>query len=317
MYPYIPSLSLEFVVLVIVTIVIGVVILYFFGGKLWTFLAHMLSSIRTKDNRPNIDSTLPDREPKPSKIGKIGLAVVIANEYEGENRLVGTAKDKEFWEEAFEKLNFDVRTSLARGVGLNSTKKEMIRLIDLLHQIVIRERDLQHIAFVFSGHGCNGGILSHDNKWLDLEKDVFPCIFHPKLTTFNKLIFIDACRTSIDGVERKSLKISSEMISKSCDGRSSLDDARAFIAYATLKGRATADLRDGSNFSKCVTKWLQRDLTLSVVMDKATAEIHRMEADYYAIPERITSLRDEVNLYREALKATKSMYVWVCSITVH
>ena len=301
------SISLVFVVSVIVAIVIGAsgIFLYFSGGKLWTFLRRSLFR-KTRESSSRSPSTFPD-EPAPAESGKIGLAVVIANEYEGKNRLVGTAKDKELWEETFKELNFDVRTS--RGVGLNSSKEEMLRLIDLLHQIPlwgIDVRNYRHIAFVFSGHGYDGGIYSQHEERLDFKKEVFPRIFHDKRDTFNKLIFIDACRNSIDdGKGQKSLKISSEMIPKSCDGDGVSVGVGAFIAYATLSGRSVPDSRDGSYFSRCATKYLQEDLTLSVVMDKAADEIREMSKNHYTLPERISLLSGGVNLYRDA----RSMYL--------
>ena len=310
MVMFLDSISVKlFDVLVIVAIVIGLlVILYFFEGKLWTFLRRSL--FRSTRYGSSSRSPSPFPEPTPAETGRIGLAVVIANEYEGENRLVGTAKDKELWEEAFKELNFDVRTS--RGVGLNSSKEEMLRLIDLLNQIFIRERDVRkyrHIAFVFSGHSYDGGIYSQDEKCLDFKKEIFPRIFHDKRDMFNKLIFIDACRTC--NFNRKGLnllRISSEMIPKSRGEDSVSGDVGAFIAYATLNGCAAPDSRDGSNFSKYVTKWLLKDETISAAVTKATAEIERMSTQYYTRSERINLLSHEVNLYREALKAAKSMY---------
>ena len=317
MVMFLDSISVKlFDVLVIVAIVIGLlVILYFFEGKLWTFLRR--SPFRNTRYGSASCSPSPFPEPAPAERGKIGLAVVIANEYEGKNRLAGTAKDKELWEEAFKELNFDVRTS--RGVGLNSSKEEMLRLIDLLNQICIRERDVRkyrHIAFVFSGHGYDGGIYSQDEKCLDLKEEVFPRIFHDKRDTFNKLIFVDACRTcNFNRKGLNSLRISSEMIPKSRSGDSVFGGVGAFIAYATLNGRGAPDSRDGSNFSKYVTKWLQEDETISTAVTKATAEIESTSTQYYTRSERINLLSREVHLYREALKAAGSMYG--CTVYQH
>ena len=310
----------------IVTIIIGaLVISFFFGGKLiWKFFVRNLFRSTTSPRGSWNPSNFP--EPAPAETGKIGLAVVIANEYEGKSRLVGTAKDKELWEEAFKKLNFDVRTS--QEVGLNCNREEMLRLIDLLNRIYIRERDVRtyrHIAFVFSGHGYKGGIYSHGEKpeCVDLEKEVFPRIFHDKRDTFNKLIFIDACRTPTiadgkfkrwlkylfgKGLSQAPLEISRAMIPKSPDDDGVYSGVGAFIAYATLDGRAATDSRDGSNFSRCVTKWLKEDETVSAAVSKATAETEGMSTPYYTRPERINLLSGEVNLYRDALEAAKSTY---------
>ena len=133
--------------------------------------------------------------------GKIGLAIVISNQYEGVEKLNGTAKDKERWEKVFEDLQFDVRTS--REVGLNASKEEMLELCNLPQEIPIKQKDVPNyrfIAFVFSGHGYrdtrnNDVIVSQDGKSLSLESDVFPRLFGGRRGDWIKLIFIDACRS--------------------------------------------------------------------------------------------------------------------------
>ena len=201
--------------------------------------------------------------PKPAKERKIGLAIVIANEYDGisNKKLRGVRQDKERWEEVFKELEFDVRTS--REAGLNANKEEMLELCKLPNEIQIRQEDIptyQYIAFVFSGHGCEGFIISQDNMELNLETEVFPNLFGKD--KFVKLIFIDACRQFIGRGEPTEgdlkLYVQKAMGNPTVKYRPDPSQAReyAFISYATLPGHSVEDTFDGSEFSKSFTKWL-------------------------------------------------------------
>ena len=258
----------------------------------------------------------PDRKQKPCSTepaegGKIGLAVVIANEYEGESKLKGTAKDKERWEEAFRNLQFDVRTS--ETVGLNANKKEMLRLIESLSQIHVRDADVpycRNIAFVFSGHGYSGGIISQDLEQLNLESDVFPRLFREKFDSRRKLIFVDACRTTEPG--QKGFEITTSMIPKG-SSKPNVIGVGAFVAYATLDRLAATDFEDGSHFSKFTTEEIQKDNTISAALDKAIGEIDRQAIKYYTRPTYINQLSGELNLYQEAKRRgsyVRTFYVW-------
>ena len=247
----------------------------------------------------------------PAKGGKIGLAIVIANEYkdlpEGRGRLVGTAKDKERWEKLLRELEFDVRTS--GNIGLNVRKDKMLELIKLPAQLHVKDKDVgtcRYIVFVFSGHGYNGGIISEDCKALDLQREVFPRLFCERLYNFKKLIFIDACRD--DSSNQKALEISKEMLTKgtSDDGSNpSVIGVGALTAYATLDRLAAPDSNEGSDFSKFVTEGLQEDVTITVAMDRAIENVIDKHSQYYTRPMYINQLPGEVNLYSDAMKMKK------------
>ena len=248
---------------------------------------------------------------EPAKAGKIGLAVVIANEYEGENKLKGTVKDKERWEEAFRNLQFDVRTS--KKVGLNANKKEMLRLIKSLSEIHVRDDDVPHcrnIAFVFSGHGYRGGIISQDLEELNLESDVFPWLFREKFDTRRKFIFVDACRTTASASGQKGFEITASMIPKGSSNPNVIG-VGAFVAYATLDRLAATDLKDGSYFSKFTTEEIQKDNSISSALDKAIGRVDKQPIKYYTRPTYINQLSGELNLYRDA-KQLRGGTFYVC-----
>ena len=259
--------------------------------------------------------------------GKIGLAVVIANQYEGSERLNGTAKDKERWEKTFEYLQFDVRTS--GEIGLNASKEEMLRLCNLPQNIRIKQkdvRDYRYIAFVFSGHGYkdayhNDVIVSQDGKSLSLESEVFPCLFGGRRGDCIKLIFIDACRSDPNQGELSLSKLHVEKAIKHRSQETSLtkflvekifkrsnptvhamsdftDDA--FIAFATLRGLPTEDDSCGSIFSSSFTNLLQTDISLVIAMTKVTEEVLNSPTHHYFRPMSVNMLSCDVNLYQSA-----------------
>ena len=252
--------------------------------------------------------------------GKIGLAVVIANQYEGAERLNGTAKDKERWEKVFEYLNFDVRTS--ETVGLNASKEEMLRLCKLPQIITIKQkdvRDYRYIAFVFSGHGYkdanhNDVIVSQDGEPLSLESEVFPCLFGGRRGDCIKLIFIDACRSDprqeklilTESHVEKAISCINRAVHVAPDLPTVTDDV--FIAFATLKGLSAEDTAQGSIFSSSFTKWLKKDISLVSAMMKVTEEVNDSHTQQYYRPMSVSMLSRDVNLYKEA-KLNKGMYV--------
>ena len=271
--------------------------------------------------------------------GKIGFAIVIANQYEGAERLNGTAKDKERWERVFEHLQFDVRTS--GEVGLNASKEEMLRLCNLPQNIRIKQkdvRDYRYIAFVFSGHGYkdanhNDVIVSQDGKSLSLESEVFPCLFGGRRGDCIKLIFIDACRSDPSQGELSLTKLHVEKAIKHRSQEISLmkllveklfkrsnpavhatsdftDDA--FIAFATLRGLPTEDDSCGSIFSSSFTNLLHTDISLVNAMTKVTEEVHNSPTLHYFRPMSVNMLSCEVNLYQSS-----KLGMYVCSAILH
>ena len=252
----------------------------------------------------------------PAKGGKIGLAIVIANEYEDlpedHGRLVGTAKDKERWEKLLEDLQFDVRTSGTKG--LNASRDEMLDLIGLPARIHVKNKDVptcRYVVFVFSGHGYKDGIVSEDLENLDLQREVIPLLFCERLYHFNKLIFIDACRSVNDGPGQKALEISREMLTKgsSEDGSTpSVIGVGALTAYATLDRLGAPDSNEGSDFSKFVTEGLREDVTVTVAMDRAIENVIDTSSQYYTRPMYINELPGEVNLYSDAMKMKTGTY---------
>jgi hypothetical protein len=247
----------------------------------------------------------------PAKGGKIGLAIVIANEYEDlpedDGRLVGTAKDKERWEKLLEDLQFDVRTSGTKG--LNVSRDGMLDLIELPARIHVKNQDVttccRYIVFVFSGHGYKDGIVSEDLRKLNLQSEVIPLLFCERLYHFQKLIFIDACRNDIDGSGKKALKISKGILPKG----TSVDGSHPFVigkgaltAYATLDRLATPNSNEGSDFSKFVTKWLRENATITVALDRAIEDVVDKSSQYYTRPMYISQLSGEVNLCSDAMK---------------
>ena len=245
--------------------------------------------------------------------GKIGFAIVIANQYEGANRLNGTAKDKERWEKVFENLQFDVRTS--GEVGLNASKEEMLRLCSLPQEIPIRQKDVPNyrfIAFVFSGHGYrdasnNDVIVSQDGEPLSLESEVFPCLFGGRRGDCIKLIFIDACRSD---PSQEKLALTKSHVEKALNPSNPTvyatsrftDDA--FIAFATLRGFLTEDDSCGSIFSSSFTNLLQTDISLVIAMTKVTEEVLNSPTLHYFRPMSINMLSCDVNLYQSAKLGT-------------
>ena len=252
--------------------------------------------------------------------GKIGLAIVIANQYEGVEKLNGPAKDKERWEKTFKYLKFDVRTS--EKVGLNASKGEMLRLCKLPQIMTIKQKDVpnyRYIAFVFSGHGYkdanhNDVIVSQDGKSLSLESEVFPCLFGGRRGDCIKLIFIDACRSDPSQEElaltgshvEKAIIRSNRAVHVAPDLPTTTDDA--FIAFATLKGLSAEDTAQGSVFSSSFTKWLKKDISLVSAMMKVTEEVNDSPTRQYYRPMSVNMLSLDVNLYKEA-KLNKGMYV--------
>ena len=252
--------------------------------------------------------------------GKIGLAIVIANQYKGAWKLNGTAKDKERWEKTFKYLNFDVRTS--EKVGLNASKEEMLRLCKLPQIIVIRQKDVPNyrfVAFVFSGHGYrdtsnNHIIVSQDGEPLSLESEVFPCLFGGRRGDCIKLIFIDACRSDPSQKElaltgshvEKAICCSNSAVHVAPDLPTTTDDV--FIAFATLEGLSAEDTAQGSVFSSSFTKWLKKDISFVSAMMKVTEEVNDSRTHQYYRPMSINKLSRDVNLYKEA-KLNKGVYV--------
>ena len=252
--------------------------------------------------------------------GKIGLAIVIANQYDGVAKLNGPAKDKERWEKTFEYLKFDVRTS--ETVGLNASKKEMLDLCNLPQIITIKQKDVpnyRYIAFVFSGHGYkdanhNDVIVTQDGEPLSLESEVFPCLFGGRRGDCIKLIFIDACRSDPSQEElaltgshvEKAIIRSNHAVHVTPDLPTTTDDA--FIAFATLDGLSAEDTVQGSVFSSSFTKWLKKDISLVSAMMKVTEEVNDSSTHQYYRPMSVNKLSLDVNLYKEA-KLNKGMYV--------
>ena len=245
--------------------------------------------------------------------GKIGLAIVIANQYEGAEKLNGTAKDKEQWEKVFEYLQFDVRTS--GEVGLNASKEEMLRLCNLPQEIAIRQKDVPNyrfIAFVFSGHGYrdtsnNDVVVSQDGKSLSLESEVFPCLFGGRRGDCIKLIFIDACRSDPSQGELSLTKLHVEKALKRSNttARATSDFTDdAFIAFATLMGFPTEDDSCGSIFSNSFTNLLQTDISLVTAMTKVTEEVLNSPTLHYFRPMSVNMLSCDVNLYQSAKLGT-------------
>ena len=250
--------------------------------------------------------------------GKIGLAIVIANQYEGDDKLNGPAKDKERWEKTFEYLNFDVRTS--EKDGLNANRDEMLRLCRLPQEITIRQKDIRdyrYIAFVFSGHGYkdanhNDVIVSQDGEPLSLESEVFPCLFGGRRGDCIKLIFIDACRSDPSQEEialtklhvKKAIKRSNPTVHVTPDLSTTKDNV--FIAFATLMGLPAGDTSQGSLFSSSFTKWLRKDISLVSAMAEVTEEVIDRSTlhDFEFRPMSVNMLSCKVNLYRSAGKGT-------------
>ena len=255
--------------------------------------------------------------------GKIGLAIVIANQYEGVEKLNGTAKDKKRWEKAFKYLNFDVRTS--ETVGLNANRDEMLRLCERLQRITIRPNDVsnyRYIAFVFSGHGykdANRGdvIVSQDGKPLSLESEVFPCLFGGRRGDCIKLIFIDACRSD---PSQEKLALTKSHVEKAIErGNPTVRVApdlstkdNVFIAFATLMGLPAGDTPKGSLFSSSFTKWLRKDIPLVSAMDEVIEEVIYSNTDhsFEFRPMSVNMLSCKVNLYRSAGKGI----IILCSV---
>ena len=252
--------------------------------------------------------------------GKIGLAIVIANQYEGVENLKGTAKDKERWEKTFKDLQFDVRTS--GEVGLNASKEEMLRLCNLPRNIPIRQKDVPNyrfVAFVFSGHGYrdtsnNDVIVSQDGESLSLESEVFPCLFGGRRGDCIKLIFIDACRSD---PSQKKLSLTKSHVGKALkDSNPAIDPILsvydpnvhptsdftddAFIAFATLKGFPAEDDSCGSVFTTSFTNLLQTDISLVNAMTKVTEEVLNSPTQHYFRPMSVNMLSCDVNLYQSA-----------------
>ena len=128
--------------------------------------------------------------------GRRGVAVIIANDYEGCSnnypRLNGTRKDAKAMEETFQYLDF------ATIVKINITKDEICGLIRAVASCRKYPEGYNCIAVVFAGHGSqNKMIVSSDEKDVNLQVEIINP-FDPKNSPFikdiPKIVLVDACR---------------------------------------------------------------------------------------------------------------------------
>lgn len=124
-----------------------------------------------------------------------GLAIIVANERScrREHRpLLGTVKDLDAITKAFESLRF------ATLPFRNASGQQIIEVVQTTS--VCRYPDsYQRLAFVFSGHGDQGCIYSHDMgiKLQDYIFDPWMPKKAPHLADIPKLFFLDACRGNV------------------------------------------------------------------------------------------------------------------------
>ena len=123
-----------------------------------------------------------------------GLAIIVANEGScrpDHSPLSGTVNDLYAITKAFESLRF------ATLPLRNASGQQIIEVVQTT-SVCLYPESYKRLAFVFSGHGEEGCIYSHD-----MEIKLWECIFDPwmpkrapHLAGIPKLFFFDACRGS-------------------------------------------------------------------------------------------------------------------------
>ena len=87
------------------------------------------------------------------------------------------------------KAKFDIR--LLR----NASKEETMRFLRAASEIPVDGTNCQYVVFVFSGHGGEGVLDSHNSEVMSMENDISPFFFgNTNFRTVEKLFFLDACR---------------------------------------------------------------------------------------------------------------------------
>lgn len=180
-----------------------------------------------------------------------GLAVIIYNEYEGDNSLPGVGEDARAMEKAFKFLRFAI-------IALKDGTEKQIR--DIIGDVVNYKsypENYNCFAIVFSGHGGSGKtIFSHDLKRVNFDE----AIIQPLRTMPNhqsleaKLVFIDACRGSKskgDQVEKFEISVLPNL----------------FVAYSTMEEYVAfmmPDHKKGSVWMQILAKELMENKTSSI-----------------------------------------------------
>jgi len=124
-----------------------------------------------------------------------GLAIIIANEsscIREHKRLEGAIKDLYAMKETFETLRF------ATLPIFNASKEQILSAVQAAANYKAYPPSYKRLAFVFSGHGDENYIYTHDGwiKPLDQVVELLQPTEAPHLGNIPKLFFIDACRGS-------------------------------------------------------------------------------------------------------------------------
>lgn len=139
-----------------------------------------------------------------------GLAILVTCNYKGsrQHTLSGADVNAREMKKTFYFLNYTViqlQNEEATKANIQATMK---KVSDTLASYRGGVRN-KVIVFAFSGHGGNikeaEQLCSYDSELLDLEGEIIlPLTSKKAVKRIPKLFFIEACRTKIRGVERKS-----------------------------------------------------------------------------------------------------------------
>ena len=157
-----------------------------------------------------------------------GLVIIISNDYmngvSNQRRLYGAIKDADVIRETFKYLNFAI---IDRR---NATKVETQSLIIAVANYEHYPKKYDCFAVVFAGHGSGKPmILSSDDKEVDLNEELLKPLDSEPLHNIPKLIFIDACRSHVEGDKDNPLIVKDDFL----------------VAYSTRYGEAANEDRAG------------------------------------------------------------------------
>ena len=182
--------------------------------------------------------------------GTVGLAFIITNCYTGEKYLPRTEHETK-WKETLKKLKFDVRPLT------NASKKETMTFLRAVSEIPVDGTNCQYVVFVFSGHGGEGVLYSHNSEKMNMEKDILPFFFgETNFRAVEKLFFLDAC--SIKGKKYEHLGDALANVWSRSRGA-----AGYFCLTWSPSGNVARDSQLGSTFCHVVTTKLLEPITLA------------------------------------------------------
>ncbi len=280
-------------------------------SKSWGVFQVDLNSLMEKEIQAIVDSSH----------HSVGLAVVVSNDYISHPRYInleGTEKDGDAMKRSLEISKFAIvrkhNTSLTCLVGLLDTIGTKIRY----------PRSYRRIAFVFAGHGEQGGILvTGEGKNITIDtviRMLSPSAKNADITQLGRmarLFFIDACRGNKDDLGILVTPRGGHTDDSVARGGKTVERLRLpseptniIVGYSTVSGYQSYEIEgEGGIWLQCLArKLVECDCSISDVLTRVRSELSEKWQENPGLkimnPETIDRLTEPINLFQEKSNCT-------------